>query len=161
MTVSSHRSRMHYIWLWDAAIFTSQIKTAEEEISQPPQSCAPLDLSPTISPVSTTSAYSAKATLESNIPLSVIQANSNSYEGYTATKDERAAIQSLPQDFLRRQFPKAHQSPIRERVRREIINTDWWLNNQLEPQHYLHSYIQRVKSKTFVCTACGKEVSFL
>jgi hypothetical protein len=96
--------------------------------------------------------------VEADIPISVIQANS--YEGCIPTKPERAAIQIHPDTFLKEHFAKPNQSQLGERVRREIIPTKWWLNNEPEPPRFFHQYIRRVKSKMFECTACNKEVSF-
>jgi hypothetical protein len=128
----------------------------------PPLFCSPFDISTTH--VSSTSSVSAssedyiplKQPVEADTSISVVHANS--YAGFP-TKLEKVAIQENPDFFLKEQFPQANQSEVRDRVRRDIIPTLWWLNNQLEPPRALHPFIQRVKAKVFECTACHKNVS--
>ncbi|KAG8841176.1 hypothetical protein FRC20_005175 [Serendipita sp. 405] len=70
----------------------------------------------------------------------------------------RETIKENPEPFIFGIFPTSSQTPHRDRLRREVITSRWWLENTLEPNGILMQFVRRLNNRLFECTSCGKKV---
>ncbi|KAG8839884.1 hypothetical protein FRC18_000007 [Serendipita sp. 400] len=70
----------------------------------------------------------------------------------------RETIKENPEPFIFGIFPTSSQTPHRDRLRREVITSRWWLENTLEPNGILMQFVRRLNNRLFECTSCGKKL---